>query len=211
VVLDLAGTTVYDDDAVAHSLVGALTPFRPVTLAEANALMGIPKPIAIQTLVPELTADKVQQAFDDFRYRMKRHYQSETREIPGATETFRVMREAGIRVALDTGFDHEITDLILDRLNWREAVDDWISSDEVTRGRPSGDMVRALMARAGIENPAEVAKVGDTPADIGEGQAAGCGWVIGVLSGTHTAEQLMPLGPTQLVSDVTELRGLWAI
>jgi beta-phosphoglucomutase-like phosphatase (HAD superfamily) len=82
-----------------------------------------------------------------------------------------------VRVALDTGFDRAIVDAIIDRLDWRDAVDDSIASDEVERGRPAPDMIRALMKRAGLTDPSRVAKLGDSVSDIDEGLNAGCGFV----------------------------------
>ena len=41
-------------------------------------------------------------------------------------------------------------------------------------------MIRRLMEQFGIDDPQRVAKVGDTPVDLQEGQSAGCGLVVGV-------------------------------
>src|SRR5262249_61672479 len=79
---------------------------------------------------------------------------------------------------------------------------------EGARGRPHPDMIRALMARLGIEAPRRVAKVGDTPVDLQEGTNAGCGLVIGVTHGTHTREQLQPFPHTHLVETVAEVPGV---
>ena len=46
------------------------------------------------------------------------------------------------------------------------------------------------MQLTGIVDPEEVAKIGDTPADIEEGRAAGCGLVVGVTYGTHSRIEL---------------------
>ena len=56
-----------------------------------------------------------------------------------------------------------------------------------------------------IGDPAKVAKVGDTPADLHEGKNAGCGLIIGVTEGTHTREQLQPHPHTHLIPSVREL------
>ena len=49
----------------------------------------------------------------------------------------------------------------------------------------------------------QVAKAGDTVADIGEGRNAGCGLNIGVLSGADSAEQLK--GADIVVPDITHV------
>ena len=86
----------------------------------------------------------------------------------------------------------------MDRLQWLEKglVDDVVSSDEVKSGRPHPDMIRELMRRAGVEDPAEVIKIGDTEVDIREGRNAGCLLSIGVTTGAFTREGLSPINPT---------------
>jgi hypothetical protein len=47
-------------------------------------------------------------------------------EVAGANRTFEILRDAGIKVALNTGFNRTgfnrtITDVILDRLGWTES------------------------------------------------------------------------------------------
>jgi phosphonatase-like hydrolase len=174
--------------------------------------MGLPKPVAIKALLGEDASDsQVDLIHDDFVEKMKRHYRTypDVSPIDGVEEAFAAFRQAGVRVALDTGFSSDITSVILDRLGWDEAViDGAISSDEVENGRPFPDMVFHHMKTFGIEDPKRVAKVGDAPADLNEGTNAGCGFVIGVLSGTHTAEQLSQYPHTHLVDAVQDLPAL---
>nr|MCU0317142.1 hypothetical protein [Fimbriimonadaceae bacterium] len=47
-----------------------------------------------------------------------------------------------------------------------------------------------------------VAKIGDTPSDLMEGSAAGCGLVIGVTNGTHSEGQLSNYPHTHLVPNI---------
>jgi phosphonatase-like hydrolase len=149
---------------------------------------------------------------DDFVRRMIRFYQTDpsVHEIPGAVETFRRLRAAGIKVALDTGFTRDIVDVVLARLGWNDGklVDTMVTSDEVERGRPHADMIAKAMRELGITDPKRVAKVGDTPADLQEGAAAGCGMIIGVTEGTHTADQLKPHPHTHLIASVADLPAL---
>ena len=64
------------------------------------------------------------------------------------------------------------------------------------------------MALTGVSDPQAVAKVGDTPSDLLEGRAAGCGLVIGVTNGTHTREELAPHPHTHLIGSLRELPAL---
>ena len=132
---------------------------------------------------PDLVA-RLDAIHADFVARMIRFYQTDpsVHEIAGASDTFRRLHAAGIKVALDTGFSRDIVDVILDRLGWndRPLVDTTVTSDEVPRGRPHPDMIAKAMRDLGITDPRRVAKVGDTPSDLQEGTGAGCGLVIGV-------------------------------
>jgi phosphoglycolate phosphatase-like HAD superfamily hydrolase len=69
-------------------------------------------------------------------------------------------------------------------------------------------MIRELMRRLGDVDPAGVAKVGDTPADLQEGRNAGRGLVIGLTEGTHSREQLECHPHTHQIDSVKELPAL---
>jgi phosphonatase-like hydrolase len=215
VVFDMAGTTVNDDDAVSRCVQASLAAVGvTVAVADVNRVMGIPKPEAIRILICESPRsgeliDRIDEIHDDFVSRSIRFYATDpsVREVAGAEQTFRALKETGIKVALNTGFSRAITRTILDRLSWTESplIDAVISSDEVPRGRPHPDMIQALMQRLGIDDPARIAKVGDAPADLQEGKNAGCGLVVGVTEGTHTREQLQDYPHTHLIGSVREL------
>ncbi len=214
VVFDMAGTTVNDDDGVNRSVRAALENVGiNVTRDAVNEVMGIPKPVALTRLIeasdrPELLAD-LDTIHADFVKRMIHFYETDAsvHEIPGAKETFRRLHDAGVKVALDTGFTRDIVDVVLKRLGWKDnpLIDITVTSDEVERGRPQPDMVYKAMKELGIKDARRVAKVGDTPSDLHEGVNAGCGAVIGVTAGSHTAEQLKPHEHTRLVHTVADV------
>jgi phosphonatase-like hydrolase len=222
VVFDLAGTTVRDSDNVHHFLQEALRKEGvPISRDEANAVMGIAKPVAIRQLLEDKLADKsrindtwIDRIHQHFVHGMIDFYRHDpaVAEKDGVSETFRKLRETGIKVAVDTGFDRTITDVILDRTGWLRAglLDASVTSDEVPLGRPHPDMIFQAMALTGIHSAAEVAKVGDTSSDLLEGQAAGCGMVVGVTTGAFTEAELLPWPHTHLIGQVAELLPLLA-
>ena len=61
------------------------------------------------------------------------------------------------------------------------------------------------MSRLGVADSNNVAKVGDTPADLQEGQNAGCGLIVGVTGGTHTRDELEPHPHTHLIETIADL------
>jgi phosphonatase-like hydrolase len=214
VVFDIAGTTVVDDDGVNRCLREALAHAGLAVPADrVNAVMGLPKPVAIRTLAEgSALVDRVDEIHADFVARMTAFYAGDPSviEVPGTIRTFAVLRLAGIKVAVNTGFSREITRTLLDRLGWERAglIDASVCSDEVPRGRPHPDMIRRLMTELGIADARSVVKVGDTPADLDEGTNAGCGRVIGVTRGTHTRAELERFPHTDLIDTIAELPAL---
>ncbi len=217
VVFDLAGTTIEDDDVVARCLVDAIAAVGgTVDRADANTVMGMPKPVAIAHLLAKLDggsvdvgSEKVARATTSFQTNILRHYGSPEAVVPisGVEEVFDILRSHGAKIAIDTGFSSVIADAILDRLGWiaHGLVDARVASDEVPRGRPAPDLLLEAMRRCGVADPRRVAKVGDTPADLGEGVSAGCGWTIGVTYGTHSRAELADHPHTALIDDIHEL------
>jgi len=215
-VLDMAGTTVFDGDAVNDCLRQALrevTQFDP-SRDRVNQVMGLPKREAITRLLHVQHADGpdtnlVGQTLREFERRMLQYYRQSplVRSVEGATSVFRELRDRGIKVGLDTGFSRRIADAVMDRLGWTsgEVIDACVASDEVAAGRPAPDMIYRLMELTGVARASAVIKVGDTPADLLQGAAAGCGAVIGVTSGSHTAEELKPYPHTALIESIRDL------
>lgn len=216
VIFDMAGTTVRDDDAVNACLRAALAPHADVSRDEVNSVMGLPKPMAIRLILQQKLLGKqavsdalVNAVHADFLSRMIGHYEQAPgiEPMPYAVDTFCQLKEAGLHIALDTGFSRPIVNAILKRLGWDEGglLDATVASDEVQRGRPHADLALKAMELIGIREPKRVAKVGDTPSDLQEGMAAGCGLIIGVTNGTHTRQQLVPYPHTHLLDSLREL------
>lgn len=213
VVFDLAGTTIRDEGAVGQAFRATLEHSGlAVDPGQVDAVMGMAKPEALRRLLTRANAAApsevaVSRLHADFVARMLNHYQSAATvgPMPHAEEVFAMLRSHGVAVALNTGFSRDIVDVILDRLQWRTLVDAVVCSDEVAHGRPAPNMIRKLMAVLRVSDPGRVAKVGDTPADLGEGQSAGCGWNIGITHGTHRREQLAAWPHTHLVDSLLEI------
>jgi len=214
VVFDIAGTTVYDGDAVHRCLSDAVAIAGDGASRDAiNGVMGLPKPEAIARLVSDLRGvpadpEEVSHLYAVFERLMIEHYRAglDVREADGATEVMGRLHASGVTIALDTGFARAIAEIVVARLGWgADIVDLIVSSDDVERGRPHPDMIVEAMRRAGVADPSRVAKVGDTPADLLEGSAAGCRFVVGVTSGSHTRRELEAHPHTHLISSLREL------
>ena len=216
VVFDMAGTTVEDKDNVHEALINGFKKYNlAIDREDANSVMGIPKPIAISTLlqnkfeVAEGLADKVHQIHKAFVDEMILFYETDPGVKPtkNAEATFAALRQKGILVGIDTGFSRDIADAIFNRFKWKEnnLIDLSVTSDEVERGRPYPDMIFKAMQLASVVSANEVAKVGDTVFDLKEGTSAGCKYVIGVTTGAYTADELRTETHTHLVDDLLKV------
>ncbi len=118
---------------------------------------------------------------------------------PGAVSLIQDLRARGIKVALTTGFDRDITTLLLSSLGWtRHTVDAVVCGDDVPNGRPAPDLILLAMKLTAVDDPAQVANVGDTTLDLESAARAGVKWNIGVLSGAHPREALERAPHTQI-------------
>lgn len=165
VVFDMAGTTVYDGDAVNASFRATLAAWGiEAEPAVVNTVMGLPKPEAIRVLLEHFGrgGENIAAIHEEFTSRMRHYYATDpaVREIPGAAAAFAALRRAGVKVALNTGFFRPIADVLLARLGWRSpaVIDADVTSDEAPRGRPHPDMIRCLMTRLGISDARRVAR-----------------------------------------------------
>jgi phosphonatase-like hydrolase len=213
-VFDLAGTTVKDGGQVADSFTAALSEHGlAVTPEQLGGVRGASKREAVLRLVPE-GPDRSRRAgliYESFRARLARRYRTEGVEpVEGADETFRRLRARGVRVALNTGFDRDITGLLLSALGWGDgAVDAVVCGDDVRRGRPAPYLIFRAMEATGVADVRRVANVGDTALDLQAGRNACVRWNVGVLSGAHSRRVLEQSPHTHLLGSVAELPGLF--
>lgn len=216
-VFDIAGTTLADDNAVAAAFCKAFEVYGyTIEEAEIKPLMGYKKPVAIQIILEkmgvEMDEDLVNDIHNEFETEMMDYYEysPDVKAMPGAESAMLYLKEKGIKIALNTGFSRAIADTILSRMQWveRGLVDDYIASDEVEEGRPQPYMIQALMLRAGIDDPKEVIKIGDTEVDVNEGINADCALVVAVTTGAFTRDQLESYTPDYIIDNLSELPAL---
>ncbi len=217
VVFDLAGTTVEDNRDVQRVLKNVLANFEvDISIEDANAVMGIPKPVAIEKLLRKkyhgnngVISEWIKEIHGMFISEMTHFYRTDLSvlEKVGVSETFRALKANDIKVVVDTGFDRLITDTLLQRMGWvaNELIDASVTSDEVPRGRPYPDMIFKAMELTGVRDISKVAKVGDTASDLQEGNAAGCSLVVGVTTGAFSREELEKEEHTHLIQQLPEM------
>ena len=218
VMFDLAGTTVDDKVKGIPLVVIAMKDsfnkhglnIEPETV---NKYRGLEKKDAIRCIIEnELCSHtsssiNVEVLFNDFKVFLKKHLSSIKNEIPGTSEVFRQLKSWGVKIAVGSGFPHDVVESVVSTLKWKDLVDCICSAEKAGRGRPHPAMIQEAMKCCGITNPRSVVKIGDTKADIDEGKNAGC-WTVAVLTGTQTLEFISGNNPDFIINSVRDFPDL---
>jgi phosphonatase-like hydrolase len=211
VVFDMAGTTVDVGDGIPIAFAETMASAGVAVTAEQVArVRGASKREAIHNLLRALAPARLSEAdqiYDTFRAKLD-DAAREFKPAPGIEPAMEALRARGIRVALNTGFDRDLTETIIRALYWSTLADVVVTGDDVERGRPAPDLIRLAMARTGVADPARVANVGDTTLDLQAGDNAGVGVNIGVWSGAHLKARLLLAPHTHLVEFAREVVGI---
>jgi phosphonatase-like hydrolase len=135
----------------------------------------------------------------------------DVREIEGAEAAYRRLKQAGVKLAITSGHERGVLDLLVRRLGWQDLFDGIAAGDEVPLGRPAPFLIYRAMMALGAGDVGRVAVVGDTTLDLRAGTNARAGWVIGVLGGAHSLEALGATPHTHLRPSVAALPALFGL
>ena len=212
-VSDMAGTTVQEKGIVYSALFRTIKIIKPnLQKSEITRFTGHKKSDVIKHFVlnENIISPKsiIKNLNSEFNYFLKKEYMNNpTIKLihPDLPDYFNMLRYNGIRVALNTGYNKDIQNILVDKLNMINFIDDYISSEEVKNGRPFPYMIHELMERNNIDDISQVVKVGDTVSDIREGKNACCD-TVAVLSGADNLRMLKKEEPTFVVNNITNIR-----
>jgi phosphoglycolate phosphatase len=208
--LDMAGTTVRDDGSVLEAFGSAIATQNLPAAAYRQAMidvkssMGQSKIEVFRRLLDsEQAAQQANEAFED-------HYAAAVRAghvmaMPGATDVFKICRDAGIRVCLTTGFSPATRDAIISELGWGNLIDLALSPADAGRGRPWPDLPLTALLFLHGGAVSELAVAGDTSSDVESGLRAGAGIVAGVLSGAGSRADLEQAGAPLILDTIADL------
>jgi phosphonatase-like hydrolase len=216
VIFDFAGTCLRDDGAVLAAYRQALSSHDiPFSEADLAARRGAVKRAVFRELagrpVPSPASDeRADRALREFEATLRQEYTSgEVVPIEGAESTVRWLKERSVKVALSSGFDRGLVELLVGRLGWTSLFDRVLAAEDAPAGRPAPYLIFRAMMDLGVHDVARVAVVGDTPLDLAAGANSGASWVVGVLSGAHGAETMGPTRHTHLLASVASLPALF--
>lgn len=123
------------------------------------------------------------------------------RPVTNLQALFRWLRRAGIRIAVATSDDRGPTERTLAHLGVAEMVEALSCADDGLPVKPSPDAVHRICRTLGVPE-SRTAVIGDSPADLAMGRAAGAGLVVGVLTGVGDRATLA--GSADLILDSVE-------
>ncbi|WP_276484842.1 phosphonatase-like hydrolase [Paraflavitalea pollutisoli] len=212
-IFDMAGTTVNEDNLVYKAVRTAINEqgfdfTLEQVLAEGagkEKLQAIKSVLAMKGIQDDVLAGDI---FNRFRVLLEEAYR--TKPISGqpyALELFHALRDRGVQVVMNTGYDRKTAESLVEKIGWVKGVDfdGLVTASDVTTGRPGPDMILLAMQQQGITDAQQVLKVGDSIIDIEEGRNAGCRFSIGITTGAHTFDQLVTADPDFIMRNLQEL------
>lgn len=182
IVFDLDGTLADTFPLIVAAWNAAISPYTGITYSDADVIsrFGIPDP---QMIRRELAGDAAagERAVEIYHEHYQRRHREFVKPFDGVTEMLDALRRRAIPLGLMTGKGRRTATITIDALGWTEVFLSAITGDDVKEQKPhpSGPLA---VARALDVAASDCAFVGDSPADIGAGQAAG---MITVAAGWH--------------------------
>lgn len=214
VVFDMAGTTVNEDNVVYKTLQKAINnegfSFSLDQVLTEGAgkekLQAIRSVLSVYGNVEDETLSN--KIFENFKLLLEQAYENmEILSQNNAVELFDALKQKGILVVLNTGYNAQTANSLITKLGWIKGVhfDGLITASDVAQNRPKPDMILLAMEQFQVTDPKKVVKVGDSTIDIEEGKNAGCRLNIGITTGAHTKSQLALAKPDFIIDDLIEL------
>lgn len=216
--LDLAGTVVNETGSVDAAFTAALksqgiTPDSPKyasTMQYVADTMGQSKVTVLEAILEDKHKATEANAVFETAYH-KELADGKVTPLPGAEDAIATLKAAGAKVCFTTGFSPGTRDALLASLGWDKTADLVLSPADAGRGRPYPDMILTAVLRLEIDDVAHVVAVGDTVNDLLAARRAGCGAVVGVLTGAHDRAALTAAPHTHIADSVADVPSLLQI
>lgn len=126
--------------------------------------------------------------------------------FPGVSDVICCARDRGWRVGFFTGKGRRTAVFTLEQLGLWPGADCLVAGDDVRHPKPDPEGVRLALDRLGVRAQ-HLLVVGDTPADVEAGKAAGA-MTVGALWGAFDPAATRRARPTWVLEQVHELREL---
>jgi HAD superfamily hydrolase (TIGR01509 family) len=204
-IFDFDGTLVDTFDLVITSYATACRDYfgRELSREEVISRFG---PTECDMLRRDLPAHLHDSAIARFRQLYRANHTKLSKVFPGIAEMLAALQEKKIPLGIMTGKGRDTCDMTLSAMGWTNLFGAVITGDESRRPKPDPEGVLMAAGQLGID-PRDCIFVGDAPADIGAGKAAGMRTVWASWHPVYR-EQIEKLGPDVIAkapADVTNL------
>lgn len=126
--------------------------------------------------------------------------------LPGAFETVKNLKKAGLKIGLCTISSTQATEHILNRFKLSEYFDAVITREKVTYVKPHEEHCQATLKALGVE-AGDTVIVGDGVADMQVAKEVKA-VAVGLPTGMFTKDQLVKEGANYIVTSITDLPSL---
>jgi len=171
VLFDLDGTLADTIPLIVASFNAAIGPVtgRSYSLADVIARFGPPDTGMIRRELPD---EAVWRDADEMYHAYYRKHHGKVVVFDGVPEMLAAVRATGLPVGLMTGKGRRSADITLAHLGWAVTFDAVVTGDEAEKPKPNPEPLIQVARMLGVD-PRKCAYVGDSPADIKAGRAAG--------------------------------------
>jgi HAD superfamily hydrolase (TIGR01509 family) len=206
VIFDVDGTLVDSVDLHARAWQQALARFgRQESYDKVRAQIGKGGDQLMPVFLSEEELERFGEALSAFRSELfTERFLPQVRPLPGVRPLFERLRQGGRRIALASSAPRAEIEHYVELLGIEGLIDGFTTADEVDRSKPHPDVFARALALLGIEDPAEVIAVGDSPFDAEAASRLGVP-CIGLRSGGFSGEDLRAAGCIALYEDPSEL------
>ncbi len=205
VLLDLDDTLIDSVPLILASVHHAFTGERRRP-TDAEWIAGIGTPLRVQLEAWADGPEHLEAIVERYRAYQREHHDRMTRAYPGAVETVRALHDGGHPIAIVTGKLTDPAQRSLAFVGLAPFVRTVVGADSCRHHKPHPEPVLTALARVGA-GPADAVFVGDSPIDIGAGNAAGVR-TVAALWGACSREALAAARPTRLCGAITDLPAL---
>ena len=169
IVFDISSSIINDRQIIHNSLFNTIKLIRPNI--QKNEILKLHNYSKNQVIDYHVNIEKMdspdivkQNLYSEFNYFLKKEYihnDNVSLTDDNIPELFISLRDKGIKIALNSYYPTSIQDMIINRFDLIDKVDDFISPDQVIYKKKNSDLIYTLLNRNNIRNPSNVIKVGD--------------------------------------------------
>jgi pyrophosphatase PpaX len=210
VLFDLDGTLIDTVDLIVTSFqhtFQALLPSHPATREVICAYLGDPLQVTFERLVGG-DASLVTQLLTTYRAFNHAQHDALVKEVPGMKDAVAALAAAGCRLAVVTSKTTALAEHGLDVMGLRPFFPVVVGVDACAEHKPHPAPALEALRRLGVPPGGRVVFVGDAPADILCGRAAGCAATVAVEWTALERGAVEAAAPTHWVRDAQAMKAL---